>query len=134
MIAGLKSLQIRESRKGGLPLDPPVQFNWQLAPADKHPSLAELQELVRLKSNRVKVRGQWAQLIAAEIQFALNFWKKKAGVETTAREILQMTLGGVKKFAVPRRNQLKPPGRAPKTKEPTRVRKRIVKKPRKTIS
>jgi hypothetical protein len=80
----------------GLNLDDLVQFDWQLALGDDSLTMTELQELVRLKSPLVKVRGQWVQLNAVEIQAALDFWQKKAEAGTTAREVLQMALGGVK--------------------------------------
>ena len=62
----------------GLNLDQIVRFDWQLALGDEDLSLAELQELAELKSPLVKVRGQWVQLNAEEIQAALDFWRKKA--------------------------------------------------------
>ncbi|MBI4642858.1 MAG: DEAD/DEAH box helicase [Deltaproteobacteria bacterium] len=80
---------------GGLNLDQLVQFDWRLALGDENLSLAELQELAKLKSPLVKVRGQWVQLNAEEIQAALDFWRKKAATGITAREALQMALGGV---------------------------------------
>jgi SNF2 family DNA or RNA helicase len=80
----------------GLNLDQIIRFDWQLALGDETLSLKELQELVKLKSPLVKVRGQWVQLNAEEIRAALDFWKKKAAGTTTAREIIQMSLGGLK--------------------------------------
>ena len=78
----------------GLNLDQIIRFDWQLALGDEALSLAELQELVKLKSPLVKVRGQWVQLNAEEIRTALDFWKKKAAGQTTVREIIRMSLGG----------------------------------------
>jgi len=80
----------------GLNLEQIIRFDWQLALGDETLSLAELQELVKLKSPLVKVRGQWVQLNAEEIRAALDFWRKKAAGETTAREIIRMSLGGVR--------------------------------------
>jgi SNF2 family DNA or RNA helicase len=79
----------------GVNLGQIVQFNWQLALGDEELSLAELQELAKLKSPLVKLRGQWVQLNAEEIQAALDFWQKKADAGITAREALQVALGGV---------------------------------------
>jgi SNF2 family DNA or RNA helicase len=79
----------------GLNLDQIVRFDWQLALGDADLSLRELQELAQLKAPLVKVRGQWVQLNAAEIQAALDFWQKKTETGITAREALQMALGGV---------------------------------------
>ena len=63
----------------GLNLDQIVRFDWQLALGDEDLSLAELQELAERKSPLVKVRGQWVQLNAEEIQTALDLWRKRAG-------------------------------------------------------
>ena len=84
----------------GISLDQIVRFDWQLALGDEELSLAELQELVNRKSPLVKVRGQWVQLNADEIQAALDFWRKKAESGLTAREALQMALGGVETPAI----------------------------------
>ncbi|MHB8067346.1 MAG: DEAD/DEAH box helicase [Desulfobaccales bacterium] len=90
--------QVKSSKMtggSGLNLDQIVQFDWQLALGDEDLSLAELQELAQLKSPLVKVRGQWVQLNADEIQAALDFWRKKAVAGITAREALHLALGGV---------------------------------------
>jgi len=79
----------------GLKLDQVVQFDWRLALGDEELSLAELKELAQLKSPLVKVRGQWVQLNAEEIQAALTFWQKKSATGLTAREALRLALGGV---------------------------------------
>jgi SNF2 family DNA or RNA helicase len=79
----------------GLRLDEVVQFDWQLALGDEDLTLAELKALAKLKAPLVKVRGQWVQLNAAEIQAALALWKQKAATGITAREALQMALGGM---------------------------------------
>lgn len=78
----------------GINLDQIVRFDWQLALGDEDLSLAELQELAARKSPLVKVRGQWVQLNAEEIQAALDLWRKRAEGGITAREALQLALGG----------------------------------------
>ncbi|MFZ5452119.1 MAG: DEAD/DEAH box helicase [Thermodesulfobacteriota bacterium] len=84
----------------GINLDQIVRFDWQLALGDEELSLAELQELAQRKSALVKVRGQWMQLNAEEIQAALDFWRKKAEAGITGREALRMALGGVETPAI----------------------------------
>ena len=78
---------------GGLSLDQLIQFDWEVALGDIKLSFEELQALARLKAPLVKVRGQWVQMSAEEIQAALDLWKKKAEKQATAREIVQMALG-----------------------------------------
>lgn len=81
---------------GGLSLGQIVQFDWQLALGGELLSLKELEVLAGLKAPLVKVRGQWVQLNAEEIQAALAFWKKKSSEKTTLRDVVQMALGKAK--------------------------------------
>ncbi len=80
----------------GLSLDEIVQFDWQVALGSEMLSREELQALARIKAPLVKFRGQWVQVEAAEIEAALALWKKKGRGQATAREIVQMALGGKK--------------------------------------
>ncbi len=77
----------------GLTLDTIVEFNWQVALGDHELTLSELETLARMKSPLVKVRGQWVQVRAAEIQAAIDFWKKHGDEKTTVRELMRMSLG-----------------------------------------
>jgi len=79
---------------GGLSLGELVQFEWQVALGKEKLTLQELTALADLKAPLVKVRGQWVQMSAEEIQAALHFWKEKSSGSATAREIIQMALGG----------------------------------------
>ncbi|HKI31240.1 MAG TPA: DEAD/DEAH box helicase [Gemmataceae bacterium] len=77
----------------GLSLEEIVKFDWQVALGDEVLSLKELETLARLKVPLVRVRGQWVQVSADEIQAALDFWKHKAAAQGTLREVVQMALG-----------------------------------------
>jgi SNF2 family DNA or RNA helicase len=79
---------------GRLSLEEIVKFDWEVALGDERLSLAELEMLARLKSPLVKVRGQWVELNAEEIQAALDFWKKGASGRARVRDLVQMALGG----------------------------------------
>jgi len=79
--------------KTGLSLDAVVQFNWEVALGGEPLTLKELQELARLKSRLVRVRGQWVELDPEEIQAAVDFWKKQPKEESTVREVVRMALG-----------------------------------------
>jgi SNF2 family DNA or RNA helicase len=81
------------SSGSGLSLDAIVHFDWQAALGDQPLSRQELETLALLKMPLVRVRGQWVQVSAEEIQAALDFWKKKASSQATVRELVQMTLG-----------------------------------------
>ncbi len=77
----------------GLSLDAVVQFDWEVALGGEPLTLEELQELARLKSPLVRVRGQWVELDPEEIQETLDFWKKKPKEEATVREVVKMAFG-----------------------------------------
>jgi SNF2 family DNA or RNA helicase len=81
----------------GLSLDEIVQFDWEVSLGGERLSLQELRALAKLKAPLVKVRGQWVQMSAEEIQAALHLLKEKTQSQTTTgREALQMALGGIK--------------------------------------
>ena len=80
----------------GMSLDHIVQFDWKVALGDEPISVKELEALARLKVPLVKVRGQWVQVDAAEIQTALDFWRNNATGKARVREIVQMALGAEK--------------------------------------
>ena len=77
----------------GMSLDEMVRFDWEVALGGDRLTAAELETLARLKAPLVKLRGEWVQLNAEEIQAALDFWKKKTATQATAREVIQMALG-----------------------------------------
>jgi SNF2 family DNA or RNA helicase len=78
---------------GRLSLEEIVKFDWEVALGDERLSLAELEMLARLKSPLVRVRGQWVELSAEEIQAALDFWKRGASGRARVRGLVQMALG-----------------------------------------
>ena len=77
----------------GLSLETIVQFDWEVALGDRKLTLRELEALARMKAPLVRVRGQWVEMNAAEIQAAIDFWKKKGAEKATFRDIIQMALG-----------------------------------------
>jgi SNF2 family DNA or RNA helicase len=79
---------------GRLTLEEIVQFDWEVALGDERLTLSELEMLARLKSPLVRVRGQWVELNAEEIQAALDFWKRGASGRARVRDLVQMALGG----------------------------------------
>ncbi|HWE35987.1 MAG TPA: DEAD/DEAH box helicase [Isosphaeraceae bacterium] len=87
--------------KSGLSLDQLLRFRWEIALGDQTLTLRELRALAKLKTPLVKVRGQWVQLSAEEIQAALDFWKTKGDESIAARRVVHMALGAV---------DAKPPG------------------------
>src|SRR5262249_8331565 len=82
--------------RSGLTLDALLDFRWQVALGDQALSLAELRTLARMKAPLVKVRGQWGQLSAEEIQAALDFWKARGESRIAAHEAVRMALGAAR--------------------------------------
>jgi SNF2 family DNA or RNA helicase len=81
---------------GGLSLEQILKFEWKVAVGEHTLTPGELHALAKLKAPLVKVRGQWVQLSAEEIQAALDFWQNKSTGQTTVRELVQMALGAAK--------------------------------------
>jgi SNF2 family DNA or RNA helicase len=77
----------------GLSLETIVAFNWQVALGGDPLTLQELEELARQKTSLVRMRGQWVQLDAREIEAALDFWKRKGERQASVREVMRMALG-----------------------------------------
>src|SRR5262249_41212170 len=77
----------------GISLDEIIHFNWQVALGDQPLTLQELEALALLNQPLVRVRGQWVQVNAEEIQAALDFWRKKGGAGATVRDVLHLALG-----------------------------------------
>jgi SNF2 family DNA or RNA helicase len=78
----------------GISLEQIVKFDWKLALGDQVLTLEELEALARLKSPLVKIRGQWVQVRAEDIQTVLDLLKKKATSQASLREVVRMALGG----------------------------------------
>ena len=80
--------------KAGLSLDTLVQFDWEVALGGKALTRQELEALARQKGPLVRLRGQWVQLDAREIEAALDFWKQQGeGKAQRARDVVRMALG-----------------------------------------
>ena len=77
----------------GLSLETIVQFDWEVALGDQKLTLRELEALARMKAPLVRIRGQWVEMSAQDIQAAIDFWKKKGAEEAAVRDIIQMALG-----------------------------------------
>ena len=76
-----------------LSLETIVQFDWEVALGDQKLTLRELEALARMKAPLVRVRGQWVEMSAQEIQAAIDFWEKKGTEAASVRDIIQMALG-----------------------------------------
>jgi SNF2 family DNA or RNA helicase len=85
----------RFESKAGMTLDRVLDVRWEIVLGETGLTPRELLALAKLKAPLVRVRGQWVQLSATEIQAALALQKR--GKDTfTGHELLRLALGAEK--------------------------------------
>ena len=77
----------------GVSLDSILRFDWEMSLGGQELTLDELETLASMKVPLVRVRGQWVEVNADDIQDAIEFWKTKGTDEASARDIVKMALG-----------------------------------------
>lgn len=78
---------------GGISLDTALRFDWEITLGKTAITLAELQRLAQLKVPLVRIRGQWVQVSAEQIEAAVALARKKAGRTMPLRDVIRMALG-----------------------------------------
>ncbi|HUQ93332.1 MAG TPA: DEAD/DEAH box helicase [Bryobacteraceae bacterium] len=78
----------------GLSMDSIIEFEWQVALGETILTLDDLRTLAKLKAPLVKIRGQWIQVNAIEIQAAIEFLQRKSTKGTLA-DAIRMSIGAV---------------------------------------
>jgi SNF2 family DNA or RNA helicase len=87
----------RMQANAGLSLETVVAFDWEVALGDEVLTRQELEALARQKVSLVRMRGQWVQLDAREIEAALSFWKKQQEEQrASVRDVVRMALGAAR--------------------------------------
>lgn len=81
----------RFESKAGMTLDAVLDVEWEIVLGDAGLTAQELLALAQLKAPLVRVRGQWVQLSAAEIQAALEL-QRQGGAALSGRELLRMAM------------------------------------------
>lgn len=76
----------------GLSLEDLVEFRWAVAIGDEELTLAELEQLAKLKEPLVRLRGKWVQVNADDIRAAIELLKKKPA-KLAARDVMKLALG-----------------------------------------
>jgi SNF2 family DNA or RNA helicase len=76
----------------GFDLQGMVDFRWDLAIGDDTIDEAELEELARLKTPLVRLRGQWVELDEEQLQAALDFLRHPRQGTMTAAEAMQAVI------------------------------------------
>jgi len=74
-------------------LDDLVRFDWQLFFGDRTLSEAEFKELSRLKVPLVRMRGEWIELSAQDIESAIAFFRERKERDMPLSEALRLGLG-----------------------------------------
>jgi non-specific serine/threonine protein kinase len=91
------SAQPKKSKGTGtnlLGLEGICDYQWKLAIGEQEISYEDFLKLAKLKIPLVKVRGQWVELKAEEIQAAIAFFEKKhLSGEMSVNEVLRVGLG-----------------------------------------
>ncbi|MEU8117609.1 DEAD/DEAH box helicase [Spirillospora sp. NPDC049024] len=73
----------------GFDLKSMVDFRWDLAIGDESIDEAELEELARLKTPLVRLRGQWVELDERQLEAALDFLRHPRRGRMTAAEAIR---------------------------------------------
>lgn len=71
-------------------LDSLVSYDWQLSLGGNVLSEAEFSELARLKVPLIRIRGEWMELRSAEIENAIEFFRKNQNKEMTLAQALRL--------------------------------------------
>jgi SNF2 family DNA or RNA helicase len=91
-LAARAQAKTRFESKAGMTLDRVLDVRWEIVLGETGLTPKELLALAKLKAPLVRVRGQWVQLSAAEIQAALDL-RKRGGAAFTGRDLLRLALG-----------------------------------------
>ena len=78
---------------GGVSLDSILRFDWEMSLGGQDLTVDELETLASMKMPLVRVRGQWVEVNADDIQDAIEFWKTRGTDEASVRDIVRMALG-----------------------------------------
>lgn len=77
----------------GISLGNMLEVDWEVVLGGETLSYDELMALAKLKSPLVRLRGQWVQMGADDINAAIDFWKNKSNDKFSARDVVRMALG-----------------------------------------
>ncbi|NSW81680.1 MAG: DEAD/DEAH box helicase [Syntrophothermus sp.] len=78
-----------------LGLEQVIAFEWEAALGDEVISRQELEELARLKSPLVKLRGRWVEADPVKLKEAVEFWRRMEEKELTVGDAVRLALGAV---------------------------------------
>lgn len=77
-----------------LTMDSLFQFDYQYCIDGDPLSLEELEELARLKTPLVRLKGQWTYMTSESIRTAIRFLRKQKEGTMTGKDLLRISLGG----------------------------------------
>lgn len=91
-LAARAQAKTRFESKAGMTLDRVLDVEWDIVLGETGLTPKELRALAQLKAPLVRVRGQWVQLSATEIQAALAL-RQQGRAAFTGRDLLRLALG-----------------------------------------
>ena len=77
----------------GVSLESILRFDWEMSLGGQDLTVDELETLASMKTPLVRVRGQWVEVNADDIQDAIEFWKRRGADEASVRDVVRMALG-----------------------------------------
>ncbi|MFO7937951.1 MAG: DEAD/DEAH box helicase [Kiritimatiellia bacterium] len=77
-------------------LESSFDLKWNVTLDGEAVSQKELEALLEEQSSLVYFRGRWIEIDIDQLQEALRIWKRKRRETHSAREIMQLSLGGIK--------------------------------------
>lgn len=87
----VKSPQLESN--AGMGLDRVLQFNYKASLGGEEMTLKELNQLAKMKSPLVKIRGEWVFIDTKEIQGCIDFLKKQGKKELSVNDVVHTALG-----------------------------------------
>ncbi len=87
----VKSPQLESNARMGL--DRILQFNYKASLGGEEMTLKELNQLAKMKSPLVKIRGEWVFIDPKEIQGCIDFLKKQGEKELRVDDLVHTALG-----------------------------------------
>ena len=91
--AKIKSPAFTSSSRLGL--EQVMAFEWEVALGDEVISRQELEELARLKSPLVRLRGRWVEADPVKLKEAVEFWRRMEEKDLTVGDAVRLAVGAL---------------------------------------
>ncbi|SHN60881.1 DEAD/DEAH box helicase [Desulfovibrio litoralis] len=94
-VPDLNNIFAAEGKSGELNLNTLIKVNWEMALGEDILSLQELENLSKLKSPLIKIKGHWVELTPDDVKRAKDFWQHQQDTPSALalKEIVNLALG-----------------------------------------